>query len=169
MNDKERRKYDEIMRKLRQDFEDSVHVKKLSKKCPHCKIPIEKTGGCNKMACKCGKSFCWMCLKIVVSYDHFRQSNCVLFPGQNDPPPGGPLRRPPNENLLRMRVQIEINPELRNNQAPCPSCRQLNLKGLDRNNHLKCWNCKTKFCYCCRQMFHSPMVHFKAGGCLQHS
>lgn len=31
--------------------------------CPNCNNPIEKNGGCNFMACRCGHSFCWRCLK----------------------------------------------------------------------------------------------------------
>ena len=34
-----------------------------TKPCPHCKIPIEKNGGCPNMVCStCGKSFCWCCM-----------------------------------------------------------------------------------------------------------
>ena len=32
------------------------------KKCPKCKHPIEKNGGCQHMICRCGFSFCWECL-----------------------------------------------------------------------------------------------------------
>ncbi|XP_072038265.1 uncharacterized protein [Amphiura filiformis] len=33
------------------------------KRCPKCKYPIEKNGGCPHMSCRmCGSSFCWMCL-----------------------------------------------------------------------------------------------------------
>ena len=38
-------------------------IDKLTKECPHCRTPIEKTGGCNSMVCICGKEFCWLCLK----------------------------------------------------------------------------------------------------------
>jgi hypothetical protein len=33
----------------------------LIKKCPRCKIIIEKNGGCLHMYCMCGYNFCWNC------------------------------------------------------------------------------------------------------------
>ncbi|XP_069100943.1 uncharacterized protein [Argopecten irradians] len=33
------------------------------KKCPRCKHPIEKNGGCPHMVCRCSHNFCWMCLR----------------------------------------------------------------------------------------------------------
>lgn len=34
-----------------------------SKKCPKCKAPCEKIGGCNWMTClTCTHGFCWLCL-----------------------------------------------------------------------------------------------------------
>ena len=37
-------------------------IKQRSKKCPSCKVNIEKNGGCDHMTCKkCGHQFCWIC------------------------------------------------------------------------------------------------------------
>eukprot|EP00698_Gefionella_okellyi_P012867 TRINITY_DN3499_c0_g2_i1.p1 TRINITY_DN3499_c0_g2~~TRINITY_DN3499_c0_g2_i1.p1 ORF type:complete len:462 (-),score=17.15 TRINITY_DN3499_c0_g2_i1:309-1694(-) len=45
--------------------EDSEQwVQKFSKKCPRCKVPIQKNDGCNHMSCsQCSFQFCWLCLK----------------------------------------------------------------------------------------------------------
>lgn len=40
-------------------YETSVFVKR----CPSCKTPIDKNGGCRYMACRCSRAFCWNCLK----------------------------------------------------------------------------------------------------------
>lgn len=58
----------EEMKEIR---EDSSGIKiwlskdpKNRKLCPECGLPIEKTGGCNKMECsKCKRHICWLCLK----------------------------------------------------------------------------------------------------------
>lgn len=37
--------------------------KKNTKKCPHCKVDIQKNEGCMHMTCRhCHHEFCWMCL-----------------------------------------------------------------------------------------------------------
>lgn len=60
-----------------------------SKPCPNCNTAIEKSDGCNKMACwKCNTFFCWLCgarLDPSVPYKHYydTQSRCNnrLFEG----------------------------------------------------------------------------------------
>ena len=32
------------------------------KKCPQCKVWIEKNGGCDHMECRCGAHICWICM-----------------------------------------------------------------------------------------------------------
>uniref|UniRef100_A0A1B6EB56 RBR-type E3 ubiquitin transferase n=1 Tax=Clastoptera arizonana TaxID=38151 RepID=A0A1B6EB56_9HEMI len=54
-----------------------------SKKCPNCNAAIEKSDGCNKMACgKCGTFFCWLCevrLDPTQPYKHFRDRSSRCF------------------------------------------------------------------------------------------
>ena len=34
-----------------------------TKRCPNCKVPVEKNGGCTHMTCRnCQHHFCWMCM-----------------------------------------------------------------------------------------------------------
>jgi IBR domain, a half RING-finger domain len=37
-------------------------VAELTKRCPQCHSPVEKTGGCKHMKCRCGFEFCYGCL-----------------------------------------------------------------------------------------------------------
>ena len=49
-------------------------MKRNSKRCPNCKTPINKNGGCNHMQCtRCNQHFCWACQKKVSpwSLSHF--------------------------------------------------------------------------------------------------
>ncbi|CAL8081291.1 unnamed protein product [Orchesella dallaii] len=67
-------------------------IQKESKSCPHCKVPIEKFEGCNKVTCfKCNTYFCWLCLKQLEAgnpYFHFNDpsSQCYnnLFQNMED-------------------------------------------------------------------------------------
>lgn len=56
-------------------------VGKTTKKCPHCKSPTEKNGGCNHMTCQsCAKDWCWLCVgKINGSIkDHYNPANFLF-------------------------------------------------------------------------------------------
>ncbi|WAR20360.1 MYCB2-like protein [Mya arenaria] len=45
-----------------ENVESQKKIKSTTKKCPHCKVNIEKNAGCNQMTCfVCGTSFCWLC------------------------------------------------------------------------------------------------------------
>ena len=52
-----------------QPYQTEVEVKP----CPYCKTPINKNQGCNYMACRCGRSFCWNCGQPFSQH----QNNCV--------------------------------------------------------------------------------------------
>lgn len=52
-----------------------------AKPCPHCGKLTEKKSGCNKMTCRCKKSWCWMCGVPIVGYNHFedRSNPCQTY------------------------------------------------------------------------------------------
>jgi len=44
------------------ECEKCICIKKFNyKRCPRCKKPIEKNGGCRHMTCICNYEFCWYC------------------------------------------------------------------------------------------------------------
>ena len=48
------------------------------KKCPKCKIMIEKNGGCNHMTCpKCEAHICWRCMGVFPSGDIYTHMNAA--------------------------------------------------------------------------------------------
>jgi len=60
---------DQVERWLQKASDESENVTWMmanTKKCPHCRSPIEKNGGCMHMTCNrvsggCGFEFCWLC------------------------------------------------------------------------------------------------------------
>ncbi|GFO18180.1 E3 ubiquitin-protein ligase rnf14 [Plakobranchus ocellatus] len=162
------RKFEELRKKLETEMKTKATVKKSTRPCPKCKIPVEKIGGCNKMTCKCGAFFCWVCGRAINGYNHFSAGSCPLFPGQVQAAVGVPVRMP-NNAVIRMQAMLELNPDLQNNRCYCPMCKQQNLKSLDRNNHIKCWNCKTNFCFLCKQRISGVVSAHFVGPCTQHS
>ena len=55
-------------------------VKKTTKPCPWCDMPIEKNGGCNYMVCTyCHTDHCYRCGEVGISYGHFGAGSCIIF------------------------------------------------------------------------------------------
>lgn len=90
------------------------------KKCPECKVWIEKTEGCNHMSCICGAHICWVCMGIFTSntiYPHMNEAHGGLFTAAAAPaaiPAAAPVpaahiqflgRDDPDENYV---VQVEL-------------------------------------------------------------
>ncbi|KAI0478340.1 hypothetical protein F4859DRAFT_513922 [Xylaria cf. heliscus] len=63
----------------RQEANERLKKEMGIKDCPKCRTPLEKTDGCNHMACRCGAHICWVCLKVFEAsgdcYKHMRQEH----------------------------------------------------------------------------------------------
>jgi len=71
--------------KIRKEVTDTI-TNVVMKKCPSCRVPYIKDGGCNAMTCNsCKKHSCYICQIIISSDDyghgHFREKGvkCELF------------------------------------------------------------------------------------------
>eukprot|EP00727_Mastigamoeba_balamuthi_P011647 m51a1_g7104 putative C-tail anchored protein (332) ;mRNA; r:57949-59059 len=71
--------HERVMRK--EDRRTAQWARSHAKKCPKCKVLIEKSEGCNHMTCsRCNYQFCWLCGGRY--YDgHFSRLNAVGCPG----------------------------------------------------------------------------------------
>ncbi|KAI6192251.1 RBR-type E3 ubiquitin transferase [Aphelenchoides bicaudatus] len=69
------KRFEQWKNKSHEDNASLVWINQNSKKCPLCKAPIEKSGGCNHMTCRitsCRHEFCWLCLE---PWRHHRACN----------------------------------------------------------------------------------------------
>ncbi|KAI1741197.1 hypothetical protein F4680DRAFT_447104 [Xylaria scruposa] len=48
----------------RQEANERLKKEMGIKDCPKCRTPLEKTEGCNHVACRCGAHICWVCSKV---------------------------------------------------------------------------------------------------------
>ncbi|CAK9797604.1 E3 ubiquitin-protein ligase RNF216 [Anthophora quadrimaculata] len=70
--------YEEESDKARLFVEEKM-TEALVRKCSVCSRPYFKEDGCNKISCPCGTLICYVCGKIITSYDHFNYSTCSLW------------------------------------------------------------------------------------------
>lgn len=126
---------------------------------------------CNKVVCICGCMLCYVCGQKISGYDHFQDNvKCVLWSNTTGPAYRVP-ERPRHEAQVAMERVINLMPEQRRNVIACPTCGQRNLK-TNQNNHIKCWLCKTNFCFECRKKIVGNVSgHFMGANskCKQHS
>ena len=55
-------------------------IKKHTKPCPGCKVPVEKNEGCNHMSCtNCKTHFCWLCATEIEGYNDLDRHVCNRF------------------------------------------------------------------------------------------
>ncbi|KAF8690376.1 hypothetical protein AX14_002967 [Amanita brunnescens Koide BX004] len=86
-----------------------------AKRCPACRVYVQKTEGCNHMECNCGAHFCWICLQVSDSrsiYEHMRAAH-----GGIDTPD---IPRLIQVNQLRGPQQIRANQD-----DPLPAWRDM--------------------------------------------
>ncbi|KAL3864204.1 hypothetical protein ACJMK2_005908 [Sinanodonta woodiana] len=169
---------------LADEYENQMYIKTKTKRCPTCVAPIVKISGCNKVICtNCMSPLCWVCERKINGYDHFvdsiRCSTFSLNDDDDDPDvnlyprmqPIQPARLPRIEQkaILRDIKLAEQDPERQNDLVVCPGCKQRNLREK-KNNHMKCWNCNTNFCFSCKQRLKGTISsHFTGGStCRQH-
>jgi hypothetical protein len=63
---------------------DQLAIQSGFKKCPECKVWIEKTEGCNHMSCKCGAHICWVCMNVFqpgTIYNHMETAHGGMYGG----------------------------------------------------------------------------------------
>ncbi|KAL0956537.1 hypothetical protein HGRIS_002678 [Hohenbuehelia grisea] len=84
------------------------------KKCPSCKVFIEKVAGCNHIFCRCGTHICWQCMSVFNTsrdtYVHMRASHASI----DDEHPPGPLANVDihQQNELLREVELRRQREL---------------------------------------------------------
>lgn len=116
--------------------------------CPHCRMAISKSAGCNKMVCtSCGQFFCFRCGKAITGYDHF--ATCRLFE-QRD------------MDEWEMQMSQLIHNGMQNQEKPlgstirCPNCRERIFKNDDK--YVSCWACRTSHCTLCKRTIQGKEV-----------
>jgi len=84
------------------------------KRCPSCRVMIEKTVGCNHITCRCGAHVCWRCLGVFAVdtiYTHMHTAHGGIH--EPDPPPAPVLPRIVPRVVLQPAVhpfRVQPNP-----------------------------------------------------------
>ncbi|KAJ3501019.1 hypothetical protein NLJ89_g9531 [Agrocybe chaxingu] len=88
---------------------DELATRSGYKRCPRCRIMMEKTMGCNHMTCRCGAHICWRCMAVFdvgeQVYDHMNTAHGGIY----DQTPAGVQEArgiaQPNVNLVQEQVE----------------------------------------------------------------
>eukprot|EP00347_Sterkiella_histriomuscorum_P009892 403339473 len=142
-----------------QEQMNMFYIKQCTKQCPKCKFTIQKVDGCNKMICgRCGAYFCWMCVKQIAGYEHFRESpECGDILGAEIPQD---LNIEMNtQSLEKDLVKIALQDCIR-----CPKCQSLITKSGDINL-IKCHDCDMEVCFQCGREAPEGKEHFEFSNC----
>jgi ariadne-1 len=106
-------------------------LNKMIKQCPKCPVDIEKIGGCNRMRCKCGHAFCWLCLGAMSNYSH----KCGVQDRRPGDRPGERTRVLANPTVDLDYLQVVVS-KWNHGALPLDSqSRMARLKDLDRYAH----------------------------------
>ena len=76
------------------------------KRCPTCRILIEKNEGCNHMTCKCGAHICWKCMNVFQTpqetYGHLRAAHGGIY---EEAPAGVVVEHAWNQDFIAGQVE----------------------------------------------------------------
>lgn len=61
IRDQIKKEIQEMIRIQKEEDEKTKRYIQNLKKCPNCRLPIIKNGGCSHVRCACGCHFCWLC------------------------------------------------------------------------------------------------------------
>eukprot|EP00747_Dinoflagellata_sp_TGD_P008637 gnl/TRDRNA2_/TRDRNA2_118259_c3_seq1.p2 gnl/TRDRNA2_/TRDRNA2_118259_c3~~gnl/TRDRNA2_/TRDRNA2_118259_c3_seq1.p2 ORF type:complete len:282 (+),score=27.12 gnl/TRDRNA2_/TRDRNA2_118259_c3_seq1:66-848(+) len=68
--------------RVQEELESLKLIMKHTMPCPHCKMPVHRSKGCNHMICAvCRVHFCYRCGKDIteLGYEHFGGKSCPTF------------------------------------------------------------------------------------------
>jgi hypothetical protein len=64
-------------RRLREAARKRAMTERPVKQCPKCKVPTQKSAGCDHLSCHCGAHWCWACGKQFSSREIYNHMNKV--------------------------------------------------------------------------------------------
>ncbi|KAF7011539.1 hypothetical protein CFC21_025832 [Triticum aestivum] len=146
---------------VREMVQEMLMIKTLysdARACPHCRMAISKTEGCNLMYCvNRGKSFCYRCGKVMGEgfSDHFRK--CGLY---------APREESDTKDLQKQLEKLETGNHRVQRQpvgstVKCPKCGQKIFK--DNAEYIFCGACQASYCTLCKKRVEFTRQH-GAGG-----
>ncbi|CAK9829067.1 E3 ubiquitin-protein ligase RNF216 [Anthophora retusa] len=100
--------YEEESNKARLFVEEKM-TEALVRKCSKCSRPYFKEDGCNKIYCPCGALICYICGKIIYSYNHFMSGRCRLWEPQINVDSVQIVAKKAIEHIKKKNPNVSIN------------------------------------------------------------